>query len=46
MKKIEVGHIDDSEEFAIFALFDKWENNPEDLTPIDRIALRGFGIKI
>ena len=43
---IEIGVIDDSETFAIFALFDKWEKEPDKLTPIERIALRGFGADI
>ena len=38
--------IDDSEEFAIFALFDKWEKHPDMLTIIERIALQGFGADI
>lgn len=46
MKKIEVGVIDDSAEFAIFALFDKLEKYPEKLTPIEKVALQGFSIEI
>ena len=43
---IELGIIDDSETFAIFALFDKLEKDPDKLTPIERIALQSFGIEI
>ena len=37
---------DDRETFAIFALCDKLEKHPDDITAIERLALRGLGIEI
>jgi hypothetical protein len=42
----EKGIKDDTEMFTIFALFDKLEKHPDKLTPIERLALEGFGIEI
>jgi hypothetical protein len=42
----EKGIKDDRETFALFELFDKLKKRPEELTEIERLALRGFRIEI
>lgn len=42
----EKGIKDDTETFAMFALFDKLKKRPLELTEIERLALQRLGIEI